>query len=81
VLFSSFNSHVLHAMKQLAPDIPIWVALLRRRSPMYARRACFDPFEPHEARIPHYSLPQLGRSFRWYQQARLARQHLDGERA
>ena len=64
VLFSSFNSHVLHAMKQLAPDIPIGL-LYAPDSPMYARRAWLDPFEPHEARNPHYSL-LTGPIVRWY---------------
>jgi glycerophosphoryl diester phosphodiesterase len=59
VLFSSFNSHVLHAMKQLAPDI---IGLLYAPdSPMYARRAWLDP-EPHEARIL-ITRCSLGRSF------------------
>jgi glycerophosphoryl diester phosphodiesterase len=64
VLFSSFNSHVLRAMKQLAPDIPIGL-LYAPDSPMYARRAWLDPFEPHEARNPHYSL-LTGPIVRWY---------------
>jgi len=64
VLFSSFNHHVLRAMKQLAPGIPIGL-LYAPHSPVYARRAWLDPFEPHEARHPHYSMlsaPIIG----WY---------------
>ena len=64
VLFSSFNSHVLRAMKQLAPDIPIGL-LYAPDSPMVARRAWLDPFEPHEARNPHYSM-LTGPIVRWY---------------
>ena len=64
VLFSSFNPYVLRAMKKLAPDIPIGL-LYAPASPIYARHAWLDPFEPHEARHPHYSMltgPIIG----WY---------------
>ena len=64
VLFSSFNPYVLRAMKELAPDIPIGL-LYAPDSPIYARRAWLDPFEPHEARNPHYSL-LTGPIIRWY---------------
>ncbi len=55
VLFSSFNARVLGAMKALAPHIPAGV-LYAPDSPVYARHAWLDPFEPHEARHPHYSM-------------------------
>ena len=55
VLFSSFNRHVLRAMKQLAPDIPAGL-LYEPSSLAHARRAWLDPFVPHEARHPHYSM-------------------------
>jgi glycerophosphoryl diester phosphodiesterase len=55
VLFSSFNPHVLYAMKQLAPDIPAG-ALYSSDSLAYVRRAWLEPFIPHEARHPHYSM-------------------------
>ncbi len=64
VLFSSFNRHVLRAMKQLAPGIPVGL-LYEPSSLPYARRAWLDPFVPHEARHPHYSMltgPIVG----WY---------------
>jgi len=64
VLFSSFNHHVLRAMKQLAPGIPIGL-LYAPHSPVYARRAWLDPFEPHEARNPHFSM-LTGPIIRWY---------------
>lgn len=64
VLFSSFNSYVLRAMKELAPDIPIGL-LYAPDSPLYARRAWLDPFEPHEARNPHYSM-LTGPIIEWY---------------
>jgi glycerophosphoryl diester phosphodiesterase len=55
VVFSSFNARVLGAMKKLAPHIPAGV-LYAPDSPVYARHAWLDPFEPHEARHPHYSM-------------------------
>ena len=55
VLFSSFNVHVLGGMKKLAPHIPAGV-LYAPDSPVYARHAWLDPFEPHEARNPHFSM-------------------------
>ena len=64
VLFSSFNSHMLRAMKQLAPGIPAGV-LYEPDSPVYVRRAWLDPFVPHEARHPHRTMltgPIVG----WY---------------
>jgi glycerophosphoryl diester phosphodiesterase len=64
VLFSSFNPYVLRAMKELAPDIPIGL-LYAPHSPIYARHAWLDPFEPHEARHPHYSM-LTGPIIRWY---------------
>jgi glycerophosphoryl diester phosphodiesterase len=64
VLFSSFNSYVLRAMKQLAPDIPIGL-LYAPDSPIYARHAWLDPFEPHEARHPHFSM-LTGPIICWY---------------
>lgn len=64
VLFSSFNPHVLRAMKQLAPDIPIGL-LYAPASPIYARHAWLDPFEPHEARNPHFSM-LTGPIISWY---------------
>jgi len=64
VLFSSFNPCVLRAMKQLAPDIPVGL-LYAPNSPIYARRAWLDPFEPHEARNPHFSM-LTGPIIRWY---------------
>ena len=64
VLFSSFNRHVLHAMKQLAPDIPAGL-LYDANSLAHARRAWLDPFVPHEARHPHYSM-LTGPIIQWY---------------
>jgi len=55
VLFSSFNRHVLRAMGQLAPDLPIGL-LYAPQSPVYARHAWLEPFEPHQARHPHFSM-------------------------
>ena len=55
VVFSSFNTRVLGAMKRLAPHIPAGV-LYAPDLPAYARYAWLDPFEPHEARHPHFSM-------------------------
>ena len=64
VIFSSFNPHVLYAMKQLAPDIPAG-ALYAPDSPVYVRRAWLEPFISHEARHPHYSM-LTGPIIQWY---------------
>jgi glycerophosphoryl diester phosphodiesterase len=63
VAFSSFNTHVLAAMKNLAPHIPVGV-LYAPDSAAYARHAWLDPFELHQARHPHFSMV-TGPFVRW----------------
>jgi glycerophosphoryl diester phosphodiesterase len=63
VLFSAFNAHVLGAMRTIAPYLPVGV-LYAPDSPIYARHAWLDPFEPHQARHPHFSMV-TGPMVRW----------------